>query len=316
MIKTGIYGAGSEIAGHLIKLLLHHPDVDLRWLCSDSHNVGMPVSEIHPGLVGETDMNFVSVPAYASTDVIFLCADPQENRIFLNTVPDLPKEIRLIDLSGEFREDSFFGNPFVYGLPEMNRKALVRGATRAVLPSVGAYSVALPLLPLAKHLLLNGPVFAAIVGSSQLLCGQERCGTADNLISLVSCSESVGEEIAAALRELQTSFTSPVNVIPVAGTHTGGIMSVTEIDTGVALEEIFPFYKEFFSDHSFITVSDSEPTLKNVQGTNKAVIYLRKTGSRLIITTVMDDILKGAAGTAVHIMNLLFGLSEKTGLIL
>lgn len=315
MIKTGIYGADSPCAASLIKLLLHHPDVDLRWLCSGASNAGIPVADFHPQLTGETDMVFVATPALGSVDVIFLAASAKENRALLATSPELAQDVRLIDMSGEFLQENPEGNRFVYGLPELNRKVLVRGATRAVLPTVAAAAVALPLLPLAKNLLLNSPVHSAVVGSGMLMPDKGKM-SAGNLVSMIKTSDKIEEEVAHTLRELQTSFNAPISIIPVAADE--GLMSVIQLNTAVSAEEITRIYKTFFSDHSFVTVTDTEPTLQSVRGTNKAVICLRKNSvsNKLTITTVMDDSIKGFSGNAVHIMNLLFGLSEKTGLIL
>jgi len=316
MIKTGIYGADNDIAGDLIKILLHHPDVDLRWLCSSAANVGLPAAEIHRQLAGETDMEFVSVPALNAADVVFLCSSPQENRHLLTTVPDVPAGLKFVDVSGEFRNAESGDMQFVYAMPELNRKALVRGATRAAIPSVMATSVALPLLPLAKNLLLSGPVCSTVVGSPVILPVGRKYRATDNLISLVGDTKAVESEISGALRSLQMSFSSQIRIIPVAASHTRGIMSVTEIETNVGIGELTRLYHSFFDDHNFISIVAFEPTIENVRGTNKALINLNKTDNRLVITAVMDDILKGISGNAVHVMNLLFGLSEKTGLIL
>lgn len=316
MIKTGIYGADSKSAADLIKVLLHHPDVDVRWLCATGASAGVAAAGFHPCLAGETDLYFISNPPLSSVDVVFLCAPASQNRLLLTTVPDIPPTLKIIDLSGEFRKVESDDLQFVYALPELNRKALVRGATRAAVPSIIADAVAMPLLPLAKNLLLNSAIRSTVVASAAVLPEEKRCSARENIISLEGSTGDTELEIAGLLSQLQSSFNSKISLFAFATGVSSGLLSVSEVTTNIAIEEIKNIYHNFFDDHNFITIADTEPTIDNVRGTNKVIIHLRKTDSRLIVTAAMDDKLKAFVGNAVHAMNLLFGLSEKTGLTL
>lgn len=316
MIKTGIYGAEHPRAAELVKILLHHPDVDVRWLCANSVYAGSRADAFHPLLTAETDLAFISSAPLGSVDAVFLCGTPEENRYLLTTVPEIPPALRIIDVTGNAGSTGPLESGFVYGLPELNRKALVRGATMASLPSPLPYAISLSLLPLAKNLLLNSPVRSAAVISRETIGADRQSAIQDNLMFLADTAADAENEIAETLRMLQNSFCSQVTVVPVAASHSRGMMAVTETSVKVDIREIVRLYHEFFDDHNFITIVDSEVTLDAVKGTNKALINLVRKDDRLIVTLVMDDSIKGSAGTAVHVMNLLFGLSEKTGLVL
>jgi len=288
MIKAGIIGGAGYTAGELIRLLLNHPDVDLKWVHSTS-NAGNPVAAVHQGLVGDTNLVFTSTTAFADVDVIFFCTPHGESRKFMEAhAAEIPEEMRIVDLSQDFRINDG-SHDFIYGLPELNRKYIIRGKHVAN-PGCFATAIQLALLPLARNLLLNSDVHVhAITGST-------------------------GAGVKPSLTSMQTSFSSKIEFIPVRGCFSRGIFASAYLDCPVALDEIVKLYEDYYDDHNFTYVINRMPDLKDVVNTNKCLLYLTKEDGKLLIVSVIDNLLKGASGQAVHNMNLLFGLHERTGL--
>lgn len=306
MIKTGITGADSKVAGEIIRLLINHPDVDIKWIQS-TRQVGSRASDIHQGLIGECDMTVSAEPRWEEIDVLFNCLHTGSSRPFLEENKENTEGIKIIDLSGDYRQADMAGD-FVYGLPELNRKAMVRGATRVANPGAFATAVELALLPLAKNLLVNSDVHVAAVSGDPTL--------ADNVRLYNALTHSHVAEIEQTIRTLQTSFNSHVSFVPMLGSISRGLLAAVYLDCPLSLAEARRIYDEYYEDHNFTFVADKQAELKDVANTNKCILNLEKHGNRLLITSVIDSMLKGSAGTAVHNMNLLFGLSERTGLAL
>lgn len=317
MIKVGIIGGAGYTAGELIRLLLNHPDVELKWVHSTS-NAGNPVSGVHQGLVGETALYFTNETPLDAVDVIFLCTPHGESRKFLELHKDnIPDDLRIIDLSQDFRiaDDT---HDFIYGLPELNRKYIIRGKHVAN-PGCFATAIQLALLPLARNLLLNSDIHVnAITGSTG--AGVKPSATShyswrnDNVSIYKPFTHQHLAEIYQTLHGMQASFNSKVNFIPVRGCFSRGIFATLYMDCPVELSEIKKLYNEYYDDHNFTFVSDRMPDLKDVVNTNKCLLYLTKEDDKLLIVSVIDNLLKGASGQAVHNMNLLFGLHERVGL--
>lgn len=311
MIKAGIAGGCSLGAGELVRLLVNHPDVELKWVHS-SDKCGHRLTDVHPGLIGETDMVFTDKIDFTDIDILFLCLQRGDGRRFVER-NELPEKLRVVDLSGDFRADSDSG--FVYGLPELNRKELVRGATRASVPGALATAVNLALLPLARHLMLNSGIHVTAI------CGRDGddCGAGEQpAVALPEFYAPLAHkqiaEISDTLRREQTSFASDISVVAMRGQYPRGLAAMIYFDSPVPAQTVIPLYREFYDDHNFTFISDRRPSLGEVAGTNKCVLHIESTGSRLVITSVLDNILKGGVGQAVHIMNLLFGLQECVGL--
>lgn len=317
MIKVGIIGGAGYTAGELIRLLLNHPDVELKWVHSTS-NAGNPVSGVHQGLVGETALYFTNETPLDAVDVIFLCTPHGESRKFLELHKDnIPDDLRIIDLSQDFRiaDDT---HDFIYGLPELNRKYIIRGKHVAN-PGCFATAIQLALLPLARNLLLNSDIHVnAITGSTG--AGVKPSATShyswrnDNVSIYKPFTHQHLAEIYQTLHGMQASFNSKVNFIPVRGCFSRGIFATLYMDCPVELLEIKKLYNAYYDDHNFTFVSDRMPDLKDVVNTNKCLLYLTKEDGKLLIVSVIDNLLKGASGQAVHNMNLLFGLHERVGL--
>lgn len=318
MIRAGIIGGAGYTAGELLRLLINHPDVEIAWIHSTS-NAGNPIVDVHQGLIGETDLRFTSDTDFSAIDVLFCCTPHGETRKFIeaNTIPD---DLRIIDLSTDYRiEDDT--HDFVYGLPELNRKRIVRGARHIANPGCFATAIQLALLPLAKNLLLNSDIHVtAITGSTG--AGVKPSTTShfswrNNNVSIYKPFRHQHlAEIRQSLTQLQQSFKADINFIPVRGCFARGIMAIVYVDCPVSLEQVRKLYEEYYDDHNFTFITDKAPDLKDVVNTNKCIIHLDKVDDKLLITTVIDNLVKGASGQAVHNMNLLFGLHERIGLAL
>ena len=314
MIKAGIIGGAGYTAGEFIRILLNPPDVELIWVNSSS-NAGNPISSVHQGLIGETDLIFTSSTPFNEVDVIFFCTPHGESKKFIES-HDIPEDLKIVDLSQDFRLEG--DHDFIYGLPEINRKYIIRGK-RVANPGCFATAIQLALLPLAKNLLLNSDInITAITGSTG--AGVKPSATShfswrnDNISVYKPFKHQHLAEIKQTLKSLQNSFNSEINLIPMRGCFSRGIFVAAYLDCPIALDEIKKLYEDYYDDHRFTFISDKMPDLKDVVNTNKCIIHLEKEGNKLLIISVIDNLLKGASGQAVHNMNLLFGLHERVGL--
>ena len=315
MIKVGIIGGAGYTAGELIRLLINHPDVEIAFINSTS-NAGNRITDVHEGLYGETDMRFTAELPLNEIDCLFFCTAHGDTRKFMESHV-VPEQVKLIDLSMDYRIKSE-EHDFVYGLPELNRRAIC-SARHIANPGCFATCIQLGVLPLAKHLMLNSDLHVnAITGSTG--AGVKPSSTShfswrnDNISIYKPFTHQHLAEINQSLVQLQNSFASQINFIPVRGNFSRGIFATTYLDCKVELSEIQRIYEEYYSDHSFTFIVDKNPDLKQVVNTNKCLIYLQKYEDKLLIVSMIDNLLKGASGQAVHNMNLLFGLEETVGL--
>ncbi len=306
MIKAGITGGAHPAAGELIRILINHPDVELQWVAAPEVS-GEMVSAMHKGLLGETYMRFSDEVNIEDIDVLFLCpSEPGENKAFLEA-NEIPERIKIVDLSADYRLTDPEQHTWVYALPELNRKPLVRGATKAAIPGELAHAVLLGLLPMAKNLMLNNDIHISVTTATDEAAAGQPLAYLDH--------EEI-DEMKFALRQLQSSFNSDIYMLVSAAGWNRGTVATMYLETGVSIDELRNLYDEFYEDHNFTFLTDQLPDLREVTNTNKCVIHLEKVGKRVAITSMIDDKLKGTAGTAVHAMNLLFGLQERVGLML
>lgn len=315
MIKVGIIGGAGYTAGELIRLLINHPDVEIIFINSTS-NAGNRITDVHEGLYGETDMRFTAELPLDEIDCLFFCTAHGDTRKFMES-HTVPEHVKIIDLSMDYRIKSE-EHHFVYGLPELNRRAICE-ANHIANPGCFATCIQLGVLPLAKHLMLNSDLHVnAITGSTG--AGVKPSATShfswrnDNISIYKPFTHQHLAEINQSLVQLQNSFNSQINFIPVRGNFSRGIFATTYLDCKIELSEIRRIYEEYYSDHSFTFVVDKNPDLKQVVNTNKCLIYLQKYEDKLLIVSMIDNLLKGASGQALHNMNLLFGLEETVGL--
>jgi N-acetyl-gamma-glutamyl-phosphate reductase len=327
-VKTGIIGGAGYTGGELIRLLIHHPDTTVSFIHSRS-NAGKPVTAIHQDLLGDTDLTFTDDTSFLEKDeldVLFLCLGHGESKKFL-AEHKIAESIRIIDLANDFRllQDATNGKRnFVYGLPELNRST-IRTATNIANPGCFATTIQLGLLPLAKEGLMQDVYTTGITGSTG--AGQSLSATshfswrANNIQAYKTLSHQHLGEIHQSLHQLQDSFpdapsdtAAGVHFVPWRGDFTRGIFISSTISCPLTIIELNKIYADFYKDHPFTHLSKEPIFLKQVVNTNKCVIQLEKAGSKLVVHSAADNLLKGASGQAVQNLNLLFGLPETTGL--
>ncbi|MBD8348341.1 N-acetyl-gamma-glutamyl-phosphate reductase [Dysgonomonas sp. HGC4] len=315
MIKAGIIGGAGYTAGELIRLLINHPQVELVFVNSTS-NAGNKLTDVHGGLLGETNMKFTDQLPYNEIDVLFFCTAHGDTKKFLDT-NKVPENLKIIDLSTDYRKESA-EHEFVYGLPELNKER-IKQAKRIANPGCFATAIQLALLPLANAQLLNTEVHVnAITGSTG--AGVKPSATShfswrENNISVYKAFEHqhLGE-IRQSLTQLQNNFSEDINFIPVRGNFTRGIFASIYLNFEGSKEDARKLYEDFYKNSPFVIVTDKNPDLKQVVNTNKCVLYVEKHGNKLLILSCIDNLVKGASGQAVHNLNLIFGLDETEGL--
>jgi len=315
MIKVGIIGGAGYTAGELIRILINHPNVEIKFVNSSS-NAGNKITSVHGGLIGETDLSFTDQSPLGEIDVLFFCTAHGDTKKFMDT-NTIPKGLKIIDLSTDYRKESA-EHGFVYGLPELN-KSRIQAAERVANPGCFATAIQLALLPLAKAGLLKNEVHVnAITGSTG--AGQSPTDTShfswrnDNVSVYKVFDHQHLAEITQSVKQLQGDFKTAINFIPVRGNFSRGIFATIYTECPLSLDEAKKLYSDFYSDAAFTFIADKNIDLKQVVNTNKALLHLEKHGNKLFIVSVIDNLLKGASGQAVQNMNLLFGLNEKTGL--
>lgn len=318
MIKVGIAGGAGYTGGEAIRLLINHPEVDLRFVQSTS-NAGKHLYEVHTDLFGDTQMRFTE-HTEKDIDVLFLCVGHGDARKFLQAHP-MPSQVKIIDLSQDFRlaaTASMGERKFVYGLPELNRKAIAT-ADNIANPGCFATCLQLALLPLAKEGLLNSDIsISAITGSTG--AGQKPATTthfswrANNMSVYKAFEHQHLAEIGESLSSLMPTMRGEISFVPQRGDFSRGIFASVWLDCPLDNEAAKALYKGFYSDAAFTFVSDTNIDLKQVVNTNKCLLYVKKHGDKLLIISIIDNLLKGASGQAVQNMNIMFGLPEATGL--
>ncbi|MBP3317741.1 MAG: N-acetyl-gamma-glutamyl-phosphate reductase [Alistipes sp.] len=313
MIRVAIAGGAGYTAGELIRLLVNHPSAELKYIQSGSHD-GEPISSVHTDLI-YSDLKFSNIN-FEDIDVLFICMGHGNSAKFLAENP-VPESVKIIDLSNDFRLKADAGE-FVYGAPELNREQ-IKGCRCVANPGCFATSINLALLPLADAGILPEEVtVTGITGST----GAGQKPTPDTHFSNRNANLSnykvfthqhlgeIGETVVAA----GGSESTDIAFVPVRGCHARGIMSDVVVRLDNSLEEIIRIFKEYYAEHPFVCVSDKPVYMKQVVNTNYCFISLQKEGRRLLITSVVDNLLKGASGQAVQNMNLMFGLDEMEGL--
>lgn len=315
MIRIGIIGGAGYTAGELCRLLLNHPEAEIVFINSES-NAGNLITDVHEGLYGETDMRFTDELPFEDVDVVYFCFGHGKSTQFL-TDHYIPADVRIIDLAQDFRLAAE-GNDYVYGLPELNRTAIL-GAQHVANPGCFATCIQLGLLPLADAGLLQGDVSVnAITGSTG--AGVKPSSTthfswrSGNMSIYKAFQHQHVPEIVQSLQQLQPSFEGAIDFIPYRSDFPRGIFATEVITCDAPEEEIADLYRDFYSDAPFTHYVDRAVDLKQVVNTNKCLIHAERHGNKLLVTSVIDNLLKGASGQAVQNMNLMFELEEDAGL--
>lgn len=315
MIKVGIIGGAGYTAGELLRLLLIHPDVEICFVHSSS-NAGNKITDVHGGLLGETDLVFTNQLPLESIDLLFFCTAHGDTRKFMES-HQLPDELKVIDLSMDYRIKGQ-DHDFIYGLPELNRRDTCKRRYVAN-PGCFATCIELGLLPLAKEHLLKGDISVnAITGSTG--AGVKPSATThfswrNNNISIYKPFEHQHiPEIMQCIKQLQPDYSGSIDFIPYRGDFPRGIFATIVVKCDVEIDKLYSIYESYYERDSFTHIIPTPIDLKQVVNTNKCLIHLEKHGDKLLITSIIDNLLKGASGQAVHNMNLLFGLAETVGL--
>lgn len=317
MIKVGILGAAGYTGGELIRLLVNHPEVEIVFANSES-NAGNRVCDVHEGLMGDCDLKFTGELPFDLVDVVFFCFGHGKSEQFLKE-HQIPSSVKVIDLAQDFRLPAE-GNDFVYGLPEIHRDNIIR-CNHLANPGCFATAIQLGLLPLAKAGLLTNDVSVnAITGSTG--AGQKPGPTthfswrSDNLSIYKVFTHQHLHEIRQSLTELQGHLEASVDFIPYRGNFPRGIFCTEVVKLDKADVDVVSLYKEFYQDAAFTHYVDSPLDLKQVVNTNKCLLHVDVFGNKVVVTSIIDNLLKGAVGQAVQNMNLMFGIDEKCGLML
>ena len=332
MIKVGILGAAGYTGGELIRLLINHPDAEIIFANSES-NAGNKVHDVHEGLYGDTQLEFTGEMPFDDVDVVFFCFGHGKSEAFLKE-HTIPSHVKIIDMAQDFRIASPT-HDFVYGLPEIHREQ-IKTCQHLANPGCFATCIQLGLLPLAKAgLLYNDITVSAITGSTG--AGQKPGATThfswrtNNFSTYKLFTHQHLHEICQTLNELKPTH-SPhvidtlnegfqaegitVDFIPYRGDFARGIFCTegVRLDEQPSENELVARYKDFYNDAAFTHYSDKSLDLKQVVGTNKALVHIDVFGRKIVITSIIDNLLKGAVGQAVQNMNLMFGAAEQAGL--
>ncbi|MFI3317748.1 MAG: N-acetyl-gamma-glutamyl-phosphate reductase [Rikenellaceae bacterium] len=313
MIRVGVIGGAGYTAGELLRILVHHPAVEIVFVHSSS-NAGNAVCSVHGGLIGESDLHFSEGYDMEAIDALFLCSAHGQSRAFLSEV-SVPERVKIIDLAQDFRDES---NGFVYGLPEINRERAA-AATRVANPGCFATAIQIAVLPLAAAGLLTDELhITALTGSTG--AGVKPSSTthfswrSDNISVYKSFEHQHLIEIGRTFKNMQPTFDKDINFVPMRGDFARGIFVSFYINSELSDKEASTLYKNFYADARFTHYTEKYPDLKQVVNTNKGIVSVKKHGKKLHVVSVIDNLLKGASGQAVQNMNLMFGLDEAEGL--
>ena len=333
MIKIGILGAAGYTGGELIRLLINHPEAEIVFANSES-NAGNKVYDVHEGLLGDTELTFTDEMPFDKVDVVFFCFGHGKSEQFLKE-HEIPAHVKIIDLAQDFRLKG--DHDYVYGLPEIN-KAQIAQCQHLANPGCFATCIQLGLLPAAKHGLIRNDVSVnAITGSTG--AGQKPAATthfswrSDNFSVYKLFTHQHLHEICETLNTLRPADAPEVvdtlnegfdvadgqvtiDFIPYRGDFARGIFctEVITLDKAMDKEEVVALYREFYKDAAFTHYSDKAIDLKQVVNTNKALVHVDVFGRKIVVTSMIDNLLKGAVGQAVQNMNIMFGLDERSGL--
>lgn len=314
MIRAGIIGGAGYTAGELIRLLLWHPEVEIVFVHSTS-NAGKPVADVHADLAGDTDMTFAADFDLAAVDVVFLCQGHGFSQQFW-AEHQAPEGLKIIDLAQDYRDESC---GYVYGLPEFQRYN-IKSATKVANPGCFATAIQLALLPIAAIGKLPAEVnVTGITGSTG--AGVKPSATThfswrnNNLSVYKAFTHQHLAEIKRTLKRAHpAAIDTEIVFVPMRGDFARGIFVTAVLDCDMPIERIEELYSVFYELAEFTHFSTSPISLKQVVNTNKCLVSVEKHGNKLLVTSAIDNLLKGASGQAVQNMNLMFGLPETTGL--
>lgn len=311
-IQIGIIGAAGYTAGELIRILINHPEANLKWIQSESQ-AGEPVHNVHKDLIGESDLKF-SGEIKSDVDLVFLCKGHGESKKILEANPSL-FDRKIIDLSQDYRLKG--DHDFVYGLPEINRE-IIKKSDHIANPGCFATAIQLALLPIISSGRFSGPIhISGITGSTG--AGQKLTDTSH--FSWRSNNASAYKVLKHQhLLEVGQTFNSlnfhidEINFVPYRGAFTRGIIITSYLDSDLSHEEINELYNDFYKKSQFTHSVKINPDIKSVVNSNKCLVFPESMNGKAVVISVVDNLLKGASGQAVQNMNLIMGLPEDMGL--
>jgi N-acetyl-gamma-glutamyl-phosphate reductase len=340
MKKIGIVGGAGYTAGELIRILVNHPFVEIAWVYSRSQ-VGRRIADLHQDLWAETDFIFTDELDWESIDLAFLCLGHGESKAFLEKegmffseemltqqammgkaeafLEEMNSKPHIIDLSQDFR----WGEFFTYGLPEIMREKIRHKGSqetqRIANPGCFATAVQLGLLPLADEGLLREAVhvngITGSTGAGQSLTETSHFSWRNNNISVYKAFQHQHLfEITKSIRYLQDGISPEINFIPVRGNFTRGIMATLYTYCELDEKSLIQLYQDYYRHHPFVKIYPKNPHLKQVVNTNYALLHIEKHEDKILVVSMIDNLLKGASGQAVQNMNLIFDFEETTGL--
>lgn len=314
MVRVGILGAAGYTGGELIRVLLNHPEAEIVFANSES-NAGNPVSDVHEGLLGETDLCFTDQMPFDQVDVVFFCFGHGKSEAFLKE-HQIPEDVKIIDLAQDFRIAG--EHDYVYGLPETHRNT-IRTCRHLANPGCFATCIQLAMLPALKAGLISGDIHVnGITGSTG--AGQKPGATThfswrnDNISVYKTFTHQHLLEINQTVQELQPGYTGRILFVPQRGCFARGIFVTAYATCTASLEEAQAVYARYYQNAAFTHFVTKSPDMKQVVNTNKAIVYIEKYEDQLLMIACIDNLLKGAVGQAVQNMNLMFNLDEKAGL--
>jgi N-acetyl-gamma-glutamyl-phosphate reductase len=317
MIKIGIIGGSGYTGGELIRILLQHPATEIDFIYSTTR-AEKPLSSAHPDLIGQTDLTFTGDVNF-NVDVVFLCLGHGNSTQFLKE-HSFSSGTKIIDLSTDFRlqiDANFEGKNFIYGLPELNRTQ-IENAQYIANPGCFATAIQLGLLPLAKATKLSSAVHInAVTGSTGAGVSPSPTSHFSWRNNNVSWYKPFTHQHLGEIKESLTSLQKDVSelfFLPNRGNFTRGILATAYTHFDGSLKDAQLLYKTFYNNALFTHVTEDPINLKQVVNTNQCHIHLHKHEDTLLITSVIDNLLKGASGQAVQNMNLLLGMEEDLGL--
>jgi len=333
VIRAAIFGGSGYGGSELIRILLFHPQVEIAFVTANEH-AGKCVSDVHRNLLGLTDLGFQPAPHNLSSltdiDVAFFALPHGQA---LNLIPQLPANVKAIDLSGDFRIDdprvfkqyykldrNDLQSEFVYGLTETNREA-IRSARYIANPGCFATATLLALAPMVSSGLVTGRVVVdAKTGSSgsgaKAAANTHHPQRTNSLYAYKPFAHQHVPEIEqhlGAVGEFESELVFMTHSLPV----TRGIFASCYLETTVNLtnEDLKNLVQKFYDGSFFVRLVDGSPDINWVKNTNFCDIAAHSNGKQVVVFSAIDNLVKGAAGQAVQNMNLMFGMNEKTGLI-
>ena len=312
MKKVGIIGGSGYTGGELIRLVVNHPTLVLDFVYSTSRP-GTPLYETHVDLLGRSELSFTD-NINSEVDIVFLCVGHGKSVGFLKEHKFSSQTI-IIDLRNDFRlkKDAQFQDfDFVYGLPEY-QKNKIEGTNAIANPGCFATAIQLALLPLAKEGLIKEAIHInATTGSTGAGVGLSSTGHFSWRNNNVSWYKPFEHQ---HLREIRETLKDPkIFFLPQRGNFTRGIFASCYTPFDESIKQAENLYRDYYNSHIFTHVSAKEIALKQVINTNNCVLHLHKYEDQLLVTSAIDNLLKGASGQAIQNLNLIMGWEEDLGL--